>query len=250
MNVEVTKESEEVIVSTNQGILGCVNGIVFYNYIYPYIFLILIQLILGASFVATVESNAYLIQMLLNLFTSILTLVVAIFIAKPKMLLNSLKLPRLDDFKTMIYTLIIMMAVTIGYNFLITALGVDIGSGNENQATIVEYIKNVPVLSFVTFVLVGPFLEEVTYRYFLFGSLKKFHSTLAIIVSGFIFMAVHGLAGFMQEDVSIVRELILLPPYMFSGCILACAYNKSGNLTTSTGTHMINNLISFILSAL
>ena len=165
MNSEFAKEREGLIVSPDKGVWGCVNGILFYNYIYPYILLILFQLILGATFTSTVESNYYLIQILLNLFTSIITLVVAIFIASPKRIMKSIKLLALDEVKMMFSTLVIMMAVTIGYNFIISLLGVDVGGGNANQTSIVDYIKNVPVLSFVTFVLVGPFLEEVTYRY-------------------------------------------------------------------------------------
>ena len=236
--------------SIERSIMGITSGILFYNYIYPFVFLILFQLILGAAFNQYVADNYYFIQMLLNLLTSLLTLVIGILIASPKKFLKAVKIPHLDDVKLMFSTLIIMMVATIGYNFIITLLGVDVGAGNTNQESIVDYIKNAPILSFATFVLIGPLLEEVTYRYFLFGSLRKIHPTLAIVFSGFIFMTVHGIAGFMKEDVNIIKELILLPPYMFSGCMLAYAYNKSGNLATSTGTHVLNNLISFILSAL
>lgn len=249
-NKNLELDESKFVDSQNRAILGVVNGILFYNYVYPFVLLIFFQLVLGAAFDQTVENNYYLIQMLLNLLTSLLTLVIGILIASPKKFLKAVKIPHLDDVKLMFSTLIIMMVATIGYNFIITLLGVDVGAGNTNQESIVDYIKNAPILSFATFVLIGPFLEEVTYRYFLFGSLRKIHPTLAIVLSGFIFMLVHGIAGFMKEDVNIIKELILLPPYMFSGCMLAYAYNKSENLATSTGTHVLNNLISFILSAL
>ena len=96
----------------------------------------------------------------------------------------------------------------------------------------------------------GPVLEEVTYRYFLFGALRKINPKTAIIISGLVFMIVHGVSGFIQPNANILREILLLPPYMFSGCMLAYAYNKSENLAVSTGAHMLNNLISFILSVL
>ena len=51
-------------------------------------------------------------------------------------------------------------------------------------------------------------------------------------------------ASFSSDNVDIVRELLLLPPYMFSGIILAYAYDKTDNLSTSTAIHALNNLIS------
>ena len=247
---EKVSKNESFIFSWERSVFGCVNGVLFYDFIYPIILLIFIQLILGATYSSVVEAHQYTMQLILSLSTSLVTLIVGIIIAHPSKLIKAYKLPKLDDFKLMISTLLIMMGFTIGYNFFITLCGIDIGSGNENQATIVEYIKNGAFLSFVTFVLVGPVLEEVTYRYFLFGGLRKLNPKLAIVLSGFIFMLVHGMVGFISDSSSILKEIILLPPYMFSGCMLAYAYNKSENLIVSTGSHMLNNLISFILSAL
>ena len=96
----------------------------------------------------------------------------------------------------------------------------------------------------------APILEEVTYRYFLFGGMAKYDRKWAIIVSGFIFMSVHAVASFVNDVDNIVRELLLLPPYMFSGMVLAYAYDKSENLATSSIIHSLNNLISFILCLL
>jgi membrane protease YdiL (CAAX protease family) len=99
-------------------------------------------------------------------------------------------------------------------------------------------------------VIMAPILEEITYRYFLFGGIAKYNRKWAIVISGFIFMAVHAVASFTQDVDNIFREIILLPPYMFSGMALAYAYDKSENLATSTIIHSLNNLISFILCLL
>lgn len=247
-NYEVVN-NECYIQSVERAAFGAVNGILFYDMIYPYAFLIIIQLILGANYSSIVETSEHTIRLILSLLTSFTTLIVGIIIAKPKNLVKSFKVIKLDEIKIIITTLIIMFAFTIAYNVIISVLGVNVGGGNTNQSTIVDYIKAVPVLAFLAFVVLGPVLEEVTYRYFLFGGLRKINPTFAIIMSGFIFMAVHGTAGFISPDADILRELLLLPPYMFSGCMLAYSYNKSNNLSVSIGIHMLNNLISFILSA-
>ena len=251
VQTEQKASTNESFVSTwERSVFGCVNGMLFYDFIYPIILLIFIQLILGANYASTIEAHQYTIQLILSLSTSIVTLIVGIIIAIPSKIIKAFKLPILDDFKLMLSTLLLIIGVTIGYNLLMTLCGVNGGSGNENQTAIVEYIKNAAFLSFVTFVLVGPVLEEVTYRYFLFGGLRKLNPKLAIIFSGFIFMLIHGTVGFISDGSNFLKEIILLPPYMFSGCMLAYAYNKSENLAVSTGAHMLNNLISFILSVL
>ena len=243
------KSKDSYIDSTERAVFGSVNGILFYDLIYPYIFLIIIQLVLGASYAYVVQNNPYTMQLILSLLTSLTTLIVGIIIAKPKNIVKAFHIIKLDDIKLIISTLITMMVVTIAYNTVITLFGVDVAGGNTNQSSIVDYIGTVPILAFLAFIVVGPILEEITYRYFVFGGIKKVNTTLAIIMSGFIFMLVHGVAGFVSKEANIWRELILLPPYMFSGCMLAYSYNKSDNLAVSISVHMLNNLISFILSA-
>ena len=123
---------------------------------------------------------------------------------------------------------------------------VDVFGGNANQMEITERIFSSPVLAFFVMVLVAPVLEEITYRYFLYGGIAKYNRKVGIVLSGFIFMCVHATASF-QTDTNILRELLLLPPYMFSGMVLAYAYDKKENLLISTLIHVLNNLISFIL---
>lgn len=236
--------------SPKSAILGSCNGILFYNFVYPLIIITILQLIWGANYKAVVESNYYFLEMIVSLAVSIITLVVAIFIAKPHKIIKAVKPTNIDQVKLMLSTFIIIVAVTVGYNSLMVLLGVDLNNGNENQASVVEFVKEVPMLAFITFVVVGPLLEEITYRYFVFGGVRLINDKLAIIVSGFVFMLLHGLVGFFTPGTDILRELILLPPYMFSGCMLAYAYNKSDNLVVPAGAHILNNLLSFVLATL
>jgi hypothetical protein len=141
-----------------------------------------------------------------------------------------------------------MLAFSYFYNLVLYILGVDITGGNANQSEVLNLIKENAPLAFISMVILAPISEEVTYRYFLFGGLRKINKKWAIVISGFVFMCVHAVASFTQGTDDIVRELLLLPPYMFSGMVLAYSYDKTSNLAVSTSTHALNNLISFIIS--
>ena len=126
-------------------------------------------------------------------------------------------------------------------------MGVDASGGNANQSNVLELVYSTPILSFFSMIIVAPMLEELTYRYFIYGGIAKHSRKWAIILSGFIFMCVHATASFTQDVNSIFRELLLLPPYMFSGMALAYSYDKSSNIVIPITIHALNNLISFIL---
>jgi len=243
-NIVVTKE-EAYVDSIERSIIGFASGFVGYNFVYSYIIALIIQVVVIYS---NVNANGNVLNMILMLLTGVVTLILGIVIAKPNRLKKAYSKVNFDQVKLLIKTLVIMIVVTMGYNLIINLLGVDVGGGNTNQESVVESIVGAPILAFITFVLVAPISEEITYRYFLFGGIRKMSPKWAVIISGFVFMVVHGLAGFFSGSADILKELILLPPYMFSGCMLAYSYNKSSNLSVSTGVHILNNLLSFILS--
>lgn len=248
--VNENQNNVSYIDSTNRAIFGCVNGILFYDSIYPLVLLILAQLIFGAIYPSFSSDHPYVYSVMLMLINSLITLGVGIAIAGPTKLKKAYRMFNVDDIRLMITTFLLMIGATICYNAAMTLLGFNDGGGNTNQTSIEDYILHARILSCITFVIIGPVLEEVTYRYFLFGALRKINPKTAIIISGLIFMVVHGVSGFIQPNANILREILLLPPYMFSGCMLAYAYNKSDNLATSTVVHFANNLLSFVITCL
>ena len=250
--------------------LGSVNGILFYDVIWPYFAVLIMKLLFLSNYQHLVNTKYYFMSLILMVITSILTFVSAIIIAKPKNLIkaygeNSLSWNMVaaclgfnvyaHDKKKLFWKLVFaclgsMMLFSFMYNLLLVTIGLDIGGGNANQTNVVLLIKENALLAFIAMVVLAPVLEEITYRYFLFGGIAKFNRKWAIVISGFIFMCVHGVASFTQEVDNIFVELLLLPPYMFSGMVLAYAYDKSENLAVSTSIHVLNNLISFVLCLL
>ena len=233
--------------SLERAAIGFANGFVGYNFIYSIIVALLIQFV---TVTYNINTSNETLNVILMLITGLITLVLSVFVAGPTKLIKAYNKIGLTQVKLIIKTLFIMLIFTLSYNLFISVLGVDVSGGNTNQTNVVMRIISTPILSFITFVLVAPISEEITYRYFLFGGIRNIAPKFAVLISGFVFMAVHGMAGLFSSNSDILRELLLLPPYMFSGCMLAYSYNKSNNLAVSTGVHVLNNLLSFILSVI
>lgn len=231
-------------------LIGTINGMIFHDFVWSFIIITIIKLIMGSSYTPFVEKNYNLMSLILMILTGIFTLFISIMIAKPKCFFQAYKKIQLDDYKFILKCFGIMILFNYIYNFALILGNVDIAGGNANQSSVIELIKTTPIVSFFSMVLLAPVLEEVTYRYFLYGGIAKYDRKLAIFLSGFIFMCVHAIASFTNDVDNMARELILLPPYMFSGMVLAYAYDKKSNLLISTSIHALNNCISFILCML
>ena len=66
-----------------------------------------------------------------------------------------------------------VVAVSVIYNSVImVAFKLD-GAGNSNQQLVVELIKSNLFLGFLSVVILAPIVEELTYRYCLFGGIYK-----------------------------------------------------------------------------
>lgn len=239
----------EYVKDEDSAILGSINGILLDSLMWPYFSFIILQLILLDKYNILRAEAPFTISIISRIITLIITLVVAIFIANPKRLIKAYKGVDTSHIKIIFLTLVAMFGFSFMYNMTLNIIGVDTTGGNANQSSILEMIKSVPTLTFICTVVLAPIVEEITYRYFLYGGLTFYVSKKwAIVISGFIFMALHAVASFGSNVDDFLREMLLLPPYMFSGMALAYSYEKSKSLTVSTSTHALNNLISFILS--
>lgn len=243
-------EENNTQVSESKLGLGLLNGIFCYDYIWPFFCIGILKIILQNNYSDLVSTKSYSMSLILMIMNAIVTLGIGIIIASPKSLQKVIKKVEDKNFKLIFLSLGFMMLFTFSYNLILLLSGIDVSGGNANQSNVLEYINNAPVLSLVSMVILAPLVEELTYRYFLYGGISKYNRKLAIVLSGFVFMCVHATASFATESVDIVRELLLLPPYMFSGMVLAYSYDKTNNLAIPISIHALNNLISFILSVL
>jgi membrane protease YdiL (CAAX protease family) len=113
---------------------------------------------------------------------------------------------------------------------------------NNNQSLITSLVLEAPILSFITFVFLGPIVEEFTYRLGLFSLLAEKNKYLAYVVTMFIFGFIHfdfsslGTAGWMNE-------LLNMPFYITAGLMFCFIYEKE-DFAVVTYAHVFNNLIS------
>lgn len=138
---------------------------------------------------------------------------------------------------------IIMVCCTLVYNLIISKLHPM--TDNENEAAVENMIINNPYLSFFTVVIFAPILEEITYRFALFGVSKKLNRIAAYIITMLVFAFLH--FDFSATGEKMVIELLNLPAYIIAAGFLTFAYDYGG-LATSISAHAFNNLLSLVLT--
>ncbi len=130
-----------------------------------------------------------------------------------------------------------MYAVTIGVANLQFALT---HAKPQEAASALFSSAHDPMLSFgfaVLAVALAPFVEELTFRGFLFNTLLKYAPvSVAAVISGIVFGLFHG-------------SISAFVPLACSGVVLAYVYYLSGSLTASMLTHAIFNAINIALLA-
>lgn len=90
------------------------------------------------------------------------------------------------------------------------------------------------LLSIMSVVIIGPFAEEIIFRGFLFGGLRRWLPVWgAILVSGLLFGALH-----------------FSPLIVIMGIVLAIVYASTGSLYASMLTHFLYNATSFLVPLL
>jgi membrane protease YdiL (CAAX protease family) len=106
--------------------------------------------------------------------------------------------------------------------------------------------KSFPALSILFFGLIGPIVEEITYRVGLFGLAKRVNRVFAYIIVPIVFGFIH----FDFESIGTDRflnEIFNMPTYILGGLALAFLYDRFG-FAASTTTHILNNLWATIAS--
>ena len=134
----------------------------------------------------------------------------------------------------------LVIGATIVYNIIISQF-IEIPE-NANEALAESIILYNPALSFFVLGLVGPICEELTYRFGLFGLLKKKNRVLAYLVTALVFGIIH-----FDYTGDLVVELLNLPIYMISGALFSLAYDLCG-FEGSLTAHVTNNIYAVIMT--
>ncbi len=240
---------------------GIINGI-FGSFVYELLLTILVSLVITTiitsqnpglleeeiTSLANKVFDSFPFSLVISCVSSLITLVVfAVIIGSKRFIGIVKKLISKETLKYGIIGAIAIMGFSIFYNSVISSV-FNIDTGNANQENVVAFIKNNAFFGFLSVVVFAPIVEELTYRYCLFGAISKRKKWMAYVVSGVVFALMHCVSsvleyGFTKE---LLIEFLYVPPYLFSGLALCYLYDRTNNLGSSFIAHLLNNLVSFI----
>ena len=125
---------------------------------------------------------------------------------------------------------------------------------NANQTAINSLLGSYPLFCILVLGILGPVVEELTYRIGLFSFLMRTKRWIAYLVTIVIFALIHfdfmSIVPAVRGDPSdLIKELINLPSYLFAGGVLCVLYDTVG-FSASLVAHIGNNLYSIIVSIL
>ena len=256
------EEKDGFVENTKIAIKGIGNGI-FGSIIYELLLYFLVSMIVMMA-VASKNPNAtqdelnnlvnnvfdsFSFNIIIGCLVSFITLIVFVYIIEFSKFKQLCK--KAINLKTLKYGIIgslCIMGFSIIYNSSIISIFNLDNTGNSNQESVVGLIKSNVFFGFMSVVVFAPIVEELTYRYCLFGAIAKKRKRIGYLVSAIVFGLMHGISSVMEYGFGkeLLSEMLYLPPYLFSGLALCYLYDKSENLGSSVIAHMINNLISFL----
>lgn len=211
-------------------------GVIILFYIVP----LVINSLLLYTFLGNVETVSAETSGILSLVSSICLAMILIYIYR-KDLKEEFKIFKKDFFKNMdngIKYWIIGLIIMLGSNLLISILIPKAVTGNENRVR--EILYATPLISLISTGIVGPFIEEITFR-------KTFrdmvpNNTLFVLISGFIFGSLH-----VVPSLETPFDWFFLIPYCSLGFCFGLIYSKTKTIFTSITMHMIHNMGTILL---
>ena len=111
-------------------------------------------------------------------------------------------------------------------------------AANEQQLN--ELSEMYPVYVFVASCFIGPFIEEIVFRFCLRKIIRN--DKLFIILSGVIFGLLHVLF-----NMNGILDLLFVIPYGSLGCAFAYMYVKTDNIWTTISVHTLHNTFLSLL---
>ena len=178
-------------------------------------------------------NHYYLIENI-NFFVYFALFILFILVYR-KMIFTSVKSIKKNDFKWLAIYLFSTIFFMVLYAIIVDRFGII----NANET---ENIEMNLIFTYLTVVIFGPIVEELTYRFFIFRGLEKINPYLAHLLTAFIFGFSHvGYYVIVKGDFTQIIS-------MFTYCIISFGasllYSKTKNLSYPILLHMIINFIS------
>lgn len=187
----------------------------------------------GEEFLTTIQAKFFT-----NLFAYIPVVLCQLYICFPirKNILQSFK-----GWKPYVFGLAAALTlIFVSYVYAIFINQYFVVTDNVNQSTAEAIIKYTPIGSIIVLGILGPIVEELTYRLGLFSFLKRINNWLPYIATIVIFALIHFDWMSIGKE-TIINELLNLPTYAIAGFILCLVYEKCG-LSASIFAHIAYNL--------
>lgn len=157
------------------------------------------------------------------------------FLQSPKKILNV-------GFTYWIYGVIVM----IFSNLLVSSI---VGNIAVNEQTTRDAITHATLYAIPTIILIGPFLEELVFRFCFRASFTK--KIPYALFCAFLFALLHVFTAFdpftLKNILAHLQEFLFLIPYGSLGFFFAKAYYETDNIFSSIIPHMLHNTISVLL---
>ena len=117
------------------------------------------------------------------------------------------------------------------------------GNGlNLNDIAISAQIDGEPRTTLLIVIFLAPFVEEVLFRGYVFGSLRDHSRAVAYVVSCVLFAFLH-VWQFAAGDLLNFSRILLLVQYLVPGLVLGWSYDRCGNLWAPILIHMSVNAL-------
>lgn len=137
------------------------------------------------------------------------------------------------------------LLIMVVSNLLITLLFKNATAGNEEAVR--DLIDQLPLYMLFSVSIYAPITEELIFRHAIRDCImcykdNKFTRFIYIIISGFIFAAMHILG-----QANGIIDYIYIIPYMSLGVAFAALYSKTDNIFSSIMMHALHNTATVIL---
>jgi len=144
----------------------------------------------------------------------------------------------------LLYAVILYIAAIITNIVMTMILGG--AETNANQSSINELMVASPVLGFIFVVVAAPIIEELIFRYYLFGAISKKSVILAFLASSIGFGLIHMISSFANYAAGgalseLLNDLKTLPDYIVAGALFSFFYYKRKHISYTIFAHMIYN---------
>ncbi len=222
-------------------------GIAFGAFIF-FLYYLICPNILALFFKNGIESSNFWISNLSYLAVYLGTFLVILFIVRKeifkqfKEFIHNPKPILSKGFTYWAYGIIVMIIS----NLIVTSI---VGNIAVNEQTTRETILKFPLYAFPTIILIGPFLEELVFRFCFRSSFTK--KIPYALFSAFIFAFLHVSTAFdsftIQNILAHASEFLFIIPYGSLGFFFAKSYYETNNIFSSIVPHMIHNFLSVLL---